>query len=163
MLGLPLIRNVKTVDPADKSSPKVVQIETAMGAAVEVFDGARAIEVDRVAFPAGQVDQRPAGAALRRLQPRRRRQRSRSPTGCAEAPYVDLDPDYYKLMRDFDARFPDGPPSLREARVASRSRATGRSSADVVVARGRPRSDADGLAGHASTAGDYGATSLVVR
>ena len=40
-----MIRNAKTVDPADPSSPEVVQIETAMGAAIEVFDGARTIEV----------------------------------------------------------------------------------------------------------------------
>ena len=27
-------------------------------------------------------------------------------------PVVDLDDDYYKLLRDFDARFPAGAPSL---------------------------------------------------
>ena len=31
------------------------------------------------------------------------------------APLIDLDPAYYKTMADFDARFPHGPPSLREA------------------------------------------------
>src|SRR5205085_1349609 len=50
VLGLPLIRNEKTVDPADKTSPAVVQIETAMGAAVEVFSGAEALEVERSRF-----------------------------------------------------------------------------------------------------------------
>jgi UTP--glucose-1-phosphate uridylyltransferase len=30
-------------------------------------------------------------------------------------PYVELDKRYYRLLDDFDARFPDGPPSLREA------------------------------------------------
>ena len=40
VLGLPMIRNEKTVDPSDKSSPAVYQIETAMGAAIEVFEGA---------------------------------------------------------------------------------------------------------------------------
>ena len=29
-------------------------------------------------------------------------------------PFVALDSDHFKLMRDFDARFPAGPPSLRE-------------------------------------------------
>src|SRR5207237_6738567 len=38
ILGLPLIRNVKNVDPADKTSPEVVQIETAMGSALEIFE-----------------------------------------------------------------------------------------------------------------------------
>ena len=50
VLGLPLIKNEKTVDPADSSSPKVIQIETAMGAAIEVFEGATAIGVGRERF-----------------------------------------------------------------------------------------------------------------
>ena len=36
VLGLPMIVNRKTVDPNDASSPGVVQLETAMGAAIEV-------------------------------------------------------------------------------------------------------------------------------
>ncbi len=50
VLGLPIIRNDKTVDPKDPSSPAVVQIESAMGAAVEVFEGATAIVVPRSRF-----------------------------------------------------------------------------------------------------------------
>ena len=114
VLGLPLIRNVKTVDPADSSTPRVIQIETAMGAAVEVFDGSRALEVERGRFlPVKSTNDL---LALRsdayelaadggvRLVP-----------GLSEAPYVDLDPRYYKVLADFDARFPAGPPSLRGA------------------------------------------------
>jgi len=36
-----MIRNNKTVDPRDKNSAAVVQLETAMGAAVERFRGCR--------------------------------------------------------------------------------------------------------------------------
>jgi UTP--glucose-1-phosphate uridylyltransferase len=50
LLPLPLIRNEKTVDPRDKSTPKVFQLETAMGAAIECFEGAGAIEVPRSRF-----------------------------------------------------------------------------------------------------------------
>ena len=50
ILGLPLIRNVKHVDPGDPKSPEVVQVETAMGAAIEVFEGALTICVDRDRF-----------------------------------------------------------------------------------------------------------------
>jgi UTP--glucose-1-phosphate uridylyltransferase len=50
VLGLPIIRNDKTVDPKDPSSPAVVQIESAMGAAIEVFEGATAIVVPRSRF-----------------------------------------------------------------------------------------------------------------
>ncbi len=50
ILGLPLIRNVKHLDPADPSTPEVIQVETAMGAAIEIFEGARTIEVGRDRF-----------------------------------------------------------------------------------------------------------------
>ena len=49
-LPLPMIRNNKTVDPRDKKSTPVVQLETAMGAAIECFSGASAIEVPRSRF-----------------------------------------------------------------------------------------------------------------
>jgi UTP--glucose-1-phosphate uridylyltransferase len=112
VLGLPLIRNTKTVDPTDKTSPEVFQIETAMGAAIEVFEGATAIVVGRDRFlpvkttndllllrsDAYGLD---ADGALR--------------LAVKKAPLIDLDPDYFKTMADFDARFPHGAPSLREA------------------------------------------------
>lgn len=50
VLPLPMIRNNKTVDPRDKKSPAVVQLEIAMGAAIECFEGATAIEVPRSRF-----------------------------------------------------------------------------------------------------------------
>jgi len=50
VLPLPMIRNLKTVDPRDKSSPAVIQLETAMGAAIECFAGATAIAVPRSRF-----------------------------------------------------------------------------------------------------------------
>ena len=50
VLPLPMIRNRKTVDPRDKGSTPVIQLETAMGAAIECFDGALAIEVPRSRF-----------------------------------------------------------------------------------------------------------------
>ena len=72
VLGLPMIVNKKTVDPGDKSTPEVFQLETAMGAAVGVFEGARTLVVPRRALRAGQDDERPARAALRRLRADRR-------------------------------------------------------------------------------------------
>ena len=113
VLGLPMIRNQKTVDPSDKSSPAVFQIETAMGAAIEVFEGARALSVPRTRFAPGQDDGRPARAALGRLPADRRR--ARGARAATSVPIVTLDSDHYKLLRDFDARFPKGPPSLVEA------------------------------------------------
>ncbi len=75
VLGLPMIVNRKTVNPSDSSSPEVFQLETAMGAAIDAFDGAAALLVGRERFAPGEDDQRPARAALRRLRPRRGRAR----------------------------------------------------------------------------------------
>jgi UDP-N-acetylglucosamine pyrophosphorylase len=49
-LPLPVIQNKKTVDPRDKKSPAVFQLETAMGAAIECFDDSAAIVVPRTRF-----------------------------------------------------------------------------------------------------------------
>jgi UTP--glucose-1-phosphate uridylyltransferase len=110
VLGLPMIVNRKTVDPSDSSSPEVIQIETAMGAAIGVFDGARAVRVPRTRFAPVKTTNdllvlRSDAYLLTddyRVLP------------ADGLPVVDLDSRYYKLLRDFDARFPDGPPSLRE-------------------------------------------------
>lgn len=50
VLPLPMIRNKKTVDPRDKNSTPVIQLEVAMGAAIECFEGAQAVEVPRSRF-----------------------------------------------------------------------------------------------------------------
>ncbi len=112
VLGLEMIVNRKTVDPADKSSPAVIQLETAMGAAVGVFDGARALRVPRRRFaPVKTTDDllvlRSDAYVLEddgRVQP--------APGRGDEPPVVDLDDEYFKLLRDFEARFPAGAPSL---------------------------------------------------
>jgi len=49
-IPLPMIINNKTVDPKNDSSQKVVQLETAMGAAIECFAGASAVVVNRSRF-----------------------------------------------------------------------------------------------------------------
>jgi UDP-N-acetylglucosamine pyrophosphorylase len=49
-LPLPVMKNGKTVDPRDKNSTKVIQLETAMGAAIQSFRGATAIVVPRSRF-----------------------------------------------------------------------------------------------------------------
>jgi UTP--glucose-1-phosphate uridylyltransferase len=50
VLPLPMIRNNKTVDPRDKKSTAVIQLEIAMGAAIECFAGSTAIDVPRSRF-----------------------------------------------------------------------------------------------------------------
>lgn len=111
-LSLPLIINKKTLDPADATSPAVVQLEGAIGAAVEVFDGAQAIGVPRSRFL-------PVKATADLLVLRSDVYEFTDDAllvGREISPTVRLDPDYYKLIDDFEARFPDGPPSLAQAR-----------------------------------------------
>ena len=50
VLHLPLIKNKKTVNPRDSSTPAVFQLETAMGSAIECFDDAGAVVVPRARF-----------------------------------------------------------------------------------------------------------------
>jgi UTP--glucose-1-phosphate uridylyltransferase len=112
VLGLPLIVNRKTVDPGDKSTPEVFQLETAMGAAIGVFDGARPVRVPRQRF--SPVKTTEDLLALRSdayvLADDARVELDASRDGMP--PVVDLDDDHFKLLRDFDAHFPSGAPSL---------------------------------------------------
>ncbi|HYO86971.1 MAG TPA: UTP--glucose-1-phosphate uridylyltransferase [Dermatophilaceae bacterium] len=112
VLGLPLIRNTKTVDPADPNSPQVYQIETAMGAAVEVFDGATAVTVERDRFlPVKTTND----LLLLRSDVYRINDDATLSLTVQAPPLVDLDDRFYKRIGDFEARFPSGAPSLRRA------------------------------------------------
>src|SRR5919112_1687473 len=111
---LPLIVNRKTVDPRDKSSTPVIQLETAMGAAVGSIAGARAVEVPRSRFA-------PVKTTNDLLVVRSDAYELTSdgvvaPTFEGSGPVVTLDDDHYKMVPDFEERFPDGAPSLRGAR-----------------------------------------------
>ena len=112
ILGLPMILNRKNVDPRDPESPAVYQIETAMGSAIALFADARALRVSRSRF--SPVKTTNELLAVRSdayiltddfrvmLHPQR----------WGKNVVVDLDPLFYKLIDQFDARFPYGPPSL---------------------------------------------------
>ncbi|HEY3336945.1 MAG TPA: UTP--glucose-1-phosphate uridylyltransferase [Propionicimonas sp.] len=111
VLGLPLIRNEKTVDPADAGSPKVVQLESAMGAAIEVFPGATAIAVGRDRFlPVKTTNE----LLLLRSDVFDLGVDGRLQAQVARIPEIDLDPRHYRLIDDFD-RLVTVVPSLREA------------------------------------------------
>ena len=111
-LGLPMIRNSKPVDPRYVDSTPVYQLETAMGAAIAVFKGAEAVRVPRTRFaPVKTTDD----LLLVRsdvyeitdnftVLP----ENGRSPKTV-----VSLDADYYKIVSDFDVRFPHGVPSMK--------------------------------------------------
>ena len=79
-----------------------------MGAAIEVFEGARALRVPRTRFaPVKTTDDL---LALRSDAYELTDDARVVPAGGrTDAPFIALDPDYYKLLRDFEARFPAGP------------------------------------------------------
>ncbi|GAA1796415.1 MAG: UTP--glucose-1-phosphate uridylyltransferase [Actinobacteria bacterium] len=149
VLGLPVIVNRKTVDPTDAGSPKVVQIESAMGAAIEVFEGSRAISVPRNRF-------RPVKSTNELL--------------LVQSDIFEMDEDAqlvatidhaepairlgsaYRFVPDFLARFPAGPPSLRECTALTVSAdatfgAGVRCVGEVVVDRPGPIADGAVLTG----------------
>ena len=112
VLPLPVIQNSKTVDPRDPESAAVIQLETAMGSAIECFDGAAAIDVPRSRFaPVKTTDDL---LALRsdayvvtedfrlELHPDRK----------AVPPLVKLDKEHFKMVDQLEAALTNGVPSL---------------------------------------------------
>jgi UTP--glucose-1-phosphate uridylyltransferase len=116
VLGLPMIVNRKTLDPTDSSSPAVLQLETAMGAAIEVFEGARALRVPRSRFAPVKTTNDLLVLRSDCYVLTGEQHVALAPERDDGPPLVDLDPGHYKLVADFESRFPDGPPSLLRAR-----------------------------------------------
>jgi len=107
---LPLIRNVKTIDPTDKTTPAVIQIETAMGTAIELFEGAQAIEVPRDRFvPVKKTNE----LLLLRSDVYTISDAGELTAQTPAIPLVDLG-SAYQFVDEFDARIPSAP-SLRAA------------------------------------------------
>ena len=116
VIHLPLIRNPKTLNPRDKNSPPVFQIESAMGAAISLFEGATAVNVPRTRFyPVKTCSDLLAVRSdcfvyaedeSLRIDP------VRIKNNRPGAPKIKLDPDYYGKIDDLDQRFAAGVPSL---------------------------------------------------
>ncbi|HEY2522495.1 MAG TPA: UTP--glucose-1-phosphate uridylyltransferase [Streptosporangiaceae bacterium] len=112
--NLPLIVNRKTVDPRDSSSTPVIQLESAMGAAIGSIPGARALQVPRTRFaPVKTTDDL---LVVRSDAYDLTADGEMKPAYEGVGPVVSLDKDYYRLLPEFDKRFPSGPPSLRRCR-----------------------------------------------
>lgn len=110
-IPLPMIKNKKTVDPKDDSSQKVIQLETAMGAAIECFKGATAIVVPRTRFaPVKKCNDllllRSDAYVLENNKP------VLSPDCGGKAPTMALDSKKYKLVGALEDATEGGIPSL---------------------------------------------------
>ena len=113
VLGLPLIVNRKTVDPADPATPDILQLETAAGSAISLFEGSAALLVPRSRFVPVKTtnDLLVLRSDVYRLTPEGLLEPSPERRG-GLPPVVDLDPAFFRLLPDLEARFPAGPPSL---------------------------------------------------
>ncbi|MBQ3217668.1 MAG: UTP--glucose-1-phosphate uridylyltransferase [Akkermansia sp.] len=110
VLPLPVICNRKTLDPRNAATPEVFQLETAMGAAIQCFPGARAVCVPRSRFfpvktcsdllllRSDAVEINEAGLM------------SLAPECGGRAPIVQLDSKLYKLVDSLEEL---GVPSLK--------------------------------------------------
>ena len=111
-LPLPTIQNRKTLDPQNPASPLVVQMESAMGAAIECFDRAIAVEVPRSRFVPVKTTSdllslwSDAYVLTEDYRLRLADERNGRP------PIVSLDAKHFKVLAEFESRFPDGAPSL---------------------------------------------------
>ena len=83
-----------------------------MGAAIEVFEGAQTIEVGRDRFVPVKTTN---DLLLLRSDVYDLGQDFVMDQVAPQLPYVDLDGAFYKLVGEFDKRFPEGAPSLRDA------------------------------------------------
>ena len=112
LIPLPPIMNRKTLDPRDSKTAEVIQLETAMGAAIECFEGAGAIEVPRSRFApvkttadllAVRSDAYQLGEDfVLRLHPARN----------GTPPYIRLDQKLCKLVDGLEQNFPATPSLL---------------------------------------------------
>jgi UTP--glucose-1-phosphate uridylyltransferase len=115
VLKMSLIVNRKTVDPRDPDSPAVLQLESAMGSAVQSFPGARLLCVPRSRFvPVKTTNDL---LVLRSDIYTVGDEMLVEPTGARDGklPFVDLDKRFYGVLDEFDRRFPAGAPSLAAA------------------------------------------------
>jgi UDP-N-acetylglucosamine pyrophosphorylase len=111
-IRLPVILNAKTVDPKDDASTPVWQLETAMGAAIECFKGAEAVEVPRTRFaPVKKCSDlfllRSDAYVIEGFKPVLAK-------GVDAAPTIDLDSKKYKMVPQLDKCIPKGVPSLKQ-------------------------------------------------
>jgi len=112
LLPLPLIRNRKTLDPRDPSSPEVFQMETAMGAAISLFETAAALRVPRTRFAPVKTTDDLLGIWSDAYVLTDDFRIVQNPARTLPTIDIVLDRRYFKFVSQLGERFPEGPPSL---------------------------------------------------
>lgn len=117
-LPLPTVVNRKNLDPREPTSPAVVQLETVMGTAISLFPKSAAVRVPRRRF--SPVKNTNDLLAVRSdAYTMSDDGRIILTAGRERPPVVSLDERYFKLIDDFDQRFPRGAPSLKHCESLS--------------------------------------------
>ena len=111
LMPLPVISNGKTVDPRDKKSTKVLQLETAMGSAIECFEGAQAILIPRSRFAPVKTTADLLALSSDAYEVTEDSRMILKSERDGVPPTVKLD-DSFKFVDQMAAMVPDGPPSL---------------------------------------------------
>ncbi len=111
-LELPLMVNRKTVDPKNPDSTPVLQLETAMGAAIDVWDGAQAIRVPRSRYAPVKTTSDLLAVRSDAFVLTEDSRVQLAPVRDGRPPVVELDSEHFKLVDAFEERFSAGPPSL---------------------------------------------------
>jgi len=111
-LPLPTVVNRKTLDPRDPTSPGVFQLETVMGTAISLFPAAAAVRVPRRRFSPVKNTNDLLGVRSDAFD-LRDDGRIVLTADRTEPPVIRLDEKFFKMINDFEKRFPKGTPSLR--------------------------------------------------
>jgi UTP--glucose-1-phosphate uridylyltransferase len=114
ILDLPLIQNTKTVDPRNPDSPKVFQLETAMGAAISSFDDSIALRIPKTRFAPIKTTSELLGLWSNAFVLDESNLVVKNPERSRQHIVIKLDDRYFKKIDDMQARFPDGIPDLLE-------------------------------------------------
>jgi UTP--glucose-1-phosphate uridylyltransferase len=116
IVELPMIVNPKPLDPRNAASPPVYQIETAMGSAISLIEGAAAVNVPRARFlPVKTCNDLLAVRSDCFVYSEREGLKinpARTAGGRSERIKIRLDPAYYGKFDLLEQRFAHGEPSL---------------------------------------------------
>lgn len=112
LLKLPMILNPKTVNPRDQHSDKVLQVESAMGAAISCFPGAQAIVTSRERFLPVKTCSDLLAVMSDCFVMKEDGALIPNPARLLPPIVIDLDKAYYGTIDKMEERFPHGAPSL---------------------------------------------------
>lgn len=112
ILNLPLIQNIKTIDPNNSFSHKVIQMETAMGSAITCFKDAVAIRIPKSRFVPVKTTNELLGLWSNAFVLDKNSLVVTNPNRKAGYIAINLDPQYFKTIADLQARFAEGAPDL---------------------------------------------------